>query len=256
MFQRLYIFSLIFMLAPVTGHARDWGNPDETPYRSDEAADTRVGDVLYIEGEIHAQQPIELREGKFNGVHTVVLNSPGGDGPAGLEMAQIIRERGLTTVVPANGTCASACTFVFQGGVRRIAYESSLFMYHGPRTFALQYLDEELCQDKGRRHCEEKAIESAYISSDEKIRDAFAELEGLGLSPQLLDLYMSLPDAPEEQWMEDENFVRKPDLYFSADDSHPGLSKPFSQNREIIRFWLHAIDAYNVVTEWREETNN
>ena len=92
--------------------------------------------------------------------------------------------------------------------------------------------------------------------SFEITRDAFAELEGLGLSPQLLDLYMSLPDAPEEQWMEDENFVRKPDLYFSADDSHPGLSKPFSQNREIIRFWLHAIDAYNVVTEWREETNN
>jgi len=50
---------------------------------------------------------------------TLNLHSPGGSVLSGLELANLVRERGLMTHVTADSVCASACTFVFIGGVRR-----------------------------------------------------------------------------------------------------------------------------------------
>lgn len=47
------------------------------------------------------------------------LHSPGGSVVDALAMSQIIRAAGISTVVPANGYCASSCPLVLAGGLHR-----------------------------------------------------------------------------------------------------------------------------------------
>ena len=48
-----------------------------------------------------------------------IVDSPGGDLIAATEAGRIIRRELLSTIIPANGVCASACVFVYLGGVER-----------------------------------------------------------------------------------------------------------------------------------------
>ena len=48
---------------------------------------------------------------------TVVLQSPGGNLIAGLEIGKIIRAKNFNTLVPGSSMCASACALAWLGGV-------------------------------------------------------------------------------------------------------------------------------------------
>jgi len=63
-------------------------------------------------------------------VKTVVLNSPGGSVQEALEMARLIREKGLGTLVEKGGYCASSCPLVFAGGVTRTAEKGAFVGVH------------------------------------------------------------------------------------------------------------------------------
>lgn len=52
---------------------------------------------------------------------TLVLQSPGGHVPDAIEMARLLRSRGMKTRVPDDAYCASSCPLVFAGGIDRIA---------------------------------------------------------------------------------------------------------------------------------------
>ncbi|SJZ64491.1 hypothetical protein [Consotaella salsifontis] len=54
-------------------------------------------------------------------IKTLHIHSPGGSVTDAIEMARLVREKGLATAVPDDGYCASACPLLFSGGVTRTA---------------------------------------------------------------------------------------------------------------------------------------
>ncbi len=68
--------------------------------------------------------------GEGDGATALHLHSPGGSVTDAIAMARATREAGLSTFVPANGYCASACPLVFSGGVERSAGESAWIGVH------------------------------------------------------------------------------------------------------------------------------
>lgn len=69
-------------------------------------------------------------EGEGAGVETLYLHSPGGSVSDAIAMARAVREAGLSTVVPEDGYCASACPLLFAGGVEREAGDNSWVGVH------------------------------------------------------------------------------------------------------------------------------
>ena len=55
-----------------------------------------------------------------NNIHTLVLNSPGGNLYEGLQMAGTIFDRQLTTYIPDGADCASACSIMYLAGKKKI----------------------------------------------------------------------------------------------------------------------------------------
>jgi len=67
-----------------------------------------VGNQLILSGPVVGDEPAKVREALASspGVETVILrNSPGGNAPAGYQVGQLLRERGMRTAV--SGYCYS-----------------------------------------------------------------------------------------------------------------------------------------------------
>lgn len=62
----------------------------------------------------------------------VLLNSPGGDGGAAIQIGRLLRQANAHVFV--TGHCASACVFVLAGGVVRSALPYTLGVHHGRIT--------------------------------------------------------------------------------------------------------------------------
>ncbi|MDQ0392799.1 hypothetical protein [Labrys monachus] len=82
------------------------------------------GSVLSMNGPIEAGDDRQLRlflsRPGASQIKLVYLNSPGGMVYEAYKISEMIRAAGLSTVVDAGrASCASACTTVFVGGVRR-----------------------------------------------------------------------------------------------------------------------------------------
>lgn len=82
---------------------------------------------INLDGKIEASDParlldaLSLSRSKGLPVWGVVLQSPGGSVEAGLQLASIIRQNKLSTMVGAKSLCASACFYLFAAGVNRVA---------------------------------------------------------------------------------------------------------------------------------------
>ena len=109
--------------APDDGSSPSYGRPD-----LNQAA--RMTFSLGSNGEVRAEGTIEpgtadeLRRAldKWGAkATTLVLQSPGGHVPDAIEMARLLRARGMKTRVPDDAYCASSCPLVFAGGIDRIA---------------------------------------------------------------------------------------------------------------------------------------
>ena len=76
--------------------------------------------VLFLDGEITNEMYGEFRRALVeNNIHTLVLNSPGGNLYEGLQMAGTIFDRQLTTYIPEGADCASACSIMYLAGKKR-----------------------------------------------------------------------------------------------------------------------------------------
>lgn len=98
--------------------------------RFDNASD----DVTFItlRGEIGFEDVGEFRkamEGVERGM--VVLDSPGGRTAPSLDIGRMVRERSLTTAVPAGVRCMSGCALIWIAGSRRLAHVQSEIGFHG-----------------------------------------------------------------------------------------------------------------------------
>lgn len=81
-------------------------------------------------GEIDALTPVSLKtsyaalnEGHPEQCRPVMiqLNSNGGNVEAAIEAGEFIRQKKITTIVPADSSCASACVLLHLGGVHRLS---------------------------------------------------------------------------------------------------------------------------------------
>ena len=79
-----------------------------------------VGNQIILTGPVLGDEPGKVREAlaASPGIESVILrNSPGGNAPAGYQVGQLLRERGLRTAV--SGYCYSSCSRMFLGGSSR-----------------------------------------------------------------------------------------------------------------------------------------
>src|SRR5215510_9472305 len=79
-----------------------------------------AGNQLILSGPVVGNEPGKVQEALTTspGIDTVILrNSPGGNAPAGYQVGQLLRERGLRTAV--SGYCYSSCSRMFLGGSTR-----------------------------------------------------------------------------------------------------------------------------------------
>lgn len=76
-----------------------------------------------IDGPISGQGDVEkMKEAALFGCRMLYLNSPGGSADVGLAIGDIIRAHQMHDSVVAEGSCASACVFLFAAGIMRIPY--------------------------------------------------------------------------------------------------------------------------------------
>lgn len=80
-------------------------------------------DLIVLNADITDQTPTEFDRALAARpeVRIVALNSPGGSVDSALKMADEIHKRGLTTFVPRDMGCYSACAYVFFAGIDRQA---------------------------------------------------------------------------------------------------------------------------------------
>lgn len=78
-------------------------------------------DIVLLNAEIDDATPAALEEALAArpGARLVALNSPGGSVDAAIGMAWEIRKRGLSTFVPPDMGCYSACAYIFLAGANR-----------------------------------------------------------------------------------------------------------------------------------------
>ena len=85
--------------------------------------DTDTPEVLVLDGAITHRAAVlfKLALNDFPKVTTLSLSSEGGSVYAALPAAYDVRVAGLTTNIPADATCASACSYLFFAGAERRA---------------------------------------------------------------------------------------------------------------------------------------
>jgi len=76
--------------------------------------------VLFLEGSIEKGMYKDFRQAiTDNKIHTLVLDSPGGNVSEGLQIAGTVFDRKIKTYIRKNQNCASACSFIFLSGKTR-----------------------------------------------------------------------------------------------------------------------------------------
>ena len=174
-----------------------------------------IGRTLYIEGDVIGSLVDQLVM-QDDPIDMVYLNSYGGVAEAGRDLARIISERGMTTIVPAGGRCSSICTLLFQAGVRRLASRDADFMYHGVRAGSVEM--KTTYRDVLEREGEEAARRLFFVVWRAKAVEGtdamFRDLEAYGAGAALRADYFSLPDEPD--YFERGNPLRKPDWHMGA----------------------------------------
>jgi hypothetical protein len=81
-----------------------------------------IGDAVLVDGPI-IPAALGLLESllRSHKVRYLYLRSFGGYVSSAVHIGELVRKRGIVTVVEANQSCYSACAFIFLSGVRRIA---------------------------------------------------------------------------------------------------------------------------------------
>lgn len=107
-------------------------------------------DVVWIVGEIESGDYFHLRRIlRRNEITTVALHSPGGSVSEALQMGAIIHDQQLTTYIPSDAVCASACSFIFFAGQERVSDGMlGVHQFYGPdeeaRTDVIQFTVAEI----------------------------------------------------------------------------------------------------------------
>ena len=78
--------------------------------------------VLFLNGDIEEGMYTKFRQAiAENKIHTIVLNSLGGNVQEGLNIAGTVFDKKIKTYIPIDNKCNSACSFIFFGGSEKYA---------------------------------------------------------------------------------------------------------------------------------------
>ena len=87
--------------------------------------------AIYLKGEMNVNDVRRFAEVVEPFQRAIVfLESPGGVLSAGIAIGITIQSKGLSTFVPENATCASACAIAWLGGIERFATPKSRIGFH------------------------------------------------------------------------------------------------------------------------------
>ncbi len=194
-------------------------------------------DWIAAEGMIDARSPGDLRKllaGIGNRKLPIIVNSPGGNVEAAMEMGEIIRKRGLSVAVggtrlqacpsgqplcgdgwrsgakgvvySAGSRCLSACPFVLAAGVRRIVSPFGIMGVHQVKTtydrerivYRMRY---QIVNGKkrliSRQEISRKFVglrDSTKLSKSQRSK-FLAYFKRMGVDRSILDLAMSAPPS-------------------------------------------------------------
>lgn len=94
----------------------------------------RVSQLISDEASLdHVRKNTNLQIFKYMakmGIKRIILNSLGGDVRQLIGLGIILKELKIEVVVPENGICASACTYLFHQASQKSLLEGAKLMYH------------------------------------------------------------------------------------------------------------------------------
>lgn len=184
------------------------------------------GEVLYIKGTIdsHIYDFFSYNHGNLKNVKTVSLNSYGGSHYWALEIVRKIQEHKLNTLLDKDNFCASACLYLYGAGKVRSAHKNTWFGIHGARLakgnsvmfLSACYFENERglyqfdMNIEGCKSVHDKFYQLALRST----KEAFQILEDNGVSPRLIEDYLSLEE--DRNWPFYFNVLKIKDWVVSA----------------------------------------
>lgn len=178
----------------------------------------RKGHTLYLDGAIDETLIDELTSYSREPIRVIHLNSGGGRVESAIEVAHFIRSQEITTVVRKDALCASACTLLFQAGVKRQAHASSRFMYHGARNLMISRILKNkilACLEYPNTICLNEIL--AQQKALRKItNEMFYLYEQFGATESLTIDYWKMPIDPN--WVESGNYLKLADWWLTLDE--------------------------------------
>lgn len=107
------------------------------PMPQRDALVVRAGDLIRFDGRITPGSVVDFTAKLTPDVHTVEINSGGGDEPAALTMGELIQARSLTVVV--RDVCMSGCAnSILVAGKTRVLGPGAIVAFHGSATAAMR----------------------------------------------------------------------------------------------------------------------
>ena len=125
---------------------------------------TVTGRELHIDGHltINLAEAFTALINKHPDVNQISITSPGGRLETALQIASIISERKLNTVV--FGDCSSACTIIFLSGKTRLLDVDSALGFHSPSVLGLSDLEARFRSPEVTDVYEAAGLSEAFIS--------------------------------------------------------------------------------------------
>lgn len=172
-----------------------------------------INDTFYFEGAVTEDLYYELRDYHPDIKH-LELNSYGGLVEAAYQIAGLVREKQITTNVRKDAKCASACTLIFQAGVKRTAHPSVRFLYHGARLSNLWVSDWVNDRLAAGREKSMIILARQFEEIVDETQKFFSLMVSYGMDARFIDHYKNLPEAKD--WFADGNFTRTENLVISS----------------------------------------
>ncbi len=191
-----------------------------------------TGTTLFVEGQ--TDRDIYEYLTRDNSINRIEFNSYGGPELHSDIIAQIIRQRQITTSVREGAVCASLCALAYQAGVKREAHKTAWFGYHGQQIIRLHQEYMVKCVEIGsklkkQRERECADFERTWAAACRERTDIYhAMIEQYGATSALYIDFKNQPHDPD--WAEDGNCAT------------------------VIPWRIEAADAvkYNIVTDLKE----
>ncbi len=125
-------------------------------------------DVLFVDGTIELGMTRAVRAllQEPSTIHTVVLNSQGGNIYEARGLSQLFSDKSVATHVSER--CASACTIAFVGGVRRTAGPGASFGFHQYRvdaSYTIIVTDVTKEQRRDQQRLLSAGVDSGFVDS-------------------------------------------------------------------------------------------